>query len=82
MINPFRVGCESFLEGSHGDRAHVRNDAADHRALHHYAGLNFLQFRVTHQNFDDRPPRLATADQALLNDPGKGSTAAEPIALV
>jgi hypothetical protein len=28
------VGCESFLEGSHGDRANVLNDADDHRELH------------------------------------------------
>jgi hypothetical protein len=34
----FRVGCESFLEGSHGGRAHVVTDAASHRELHHYAG--------------------------------------------
>ena len=26
MMMPFRVGCRRFLEGSHGDRAHVVND--------------------------------------------------------
>jgi hypothetical protein len=34
------VGCRRFLEGSHGDRAHVVTDAVGHHALHHYAGLN------------------------------------------
>ena len=33
----FRVGCESFLEGSHGDRAHA-HDEAGHRGLHHSKG--------------------------------------------
>jgi hypothetical protein len=36
------VGCRRFLEGSHGDRAHVVTDAVGHHALHHYAGLNSL----------------------------------------
>ena len=33
----FRVGCESFLEGSHGDRVYVLRRAG-HRALHHFMG--------------------------------------------
>jgi len=35
------VGCESFLEGSHGDRAHVQDGAGSHRALHHVKGHYF-----------------------------------------
>ncbi|MFJ4759545.1 hypothetical protein ACIP1V_01855, partial [Kocuria marina] len=29
---------ESFLEGSHGDRAYVVNDEPGHRELHHFMG--------------------------------------------
>lgn len=32
------MGCESFLEGSHGDRAHIQDGAGSHRALHHVKG--------------------------------------------
>ena len=32
----FESEVESFLEGSHGDRTHIKR--ADHPRLHHYAG--------------------------------------------
>ena len=35
--NRFESEVESFLEGSHGDRAHV-HDEAGHRGLHHLMG--------------------------------------------
>ena len=34
--NRFESEVESFLEGSHGDRTHIKR--ADHPRLHHYAG--------------------------------------------
>ena len=34
--NHFESEVESFLEGSHGDRTHIKR--ADHPRLHHYAG--------------------------------------------
>lgn len=56
MIDSVRVGCRRFLEGSHGDRAHVSSDELDHRALHHYAGLN--QTAVTALRAPGSPYRL------------------------
>ena len=41
MMTPFEGAVRGSLEGSHGGRVHVWNDVPDHRALHHYAGLNF-----------------------------------------
>ena len=38
--NRFESEVESFLEGSHGDRTHIKR--ADHPRLHHYAGHYFL----------------------------------------
>ena len=38
--NRFESEVESFLEGSHGDRTHIKR--ADHPRLHHYAGRYFL----------------------------------------
>ena len=35
----FESEVESFLEGSHGDRTHIKR--ADHPRLHHYAGHYF-----------------------------------------
>ena len=37
--NHFESEVESFLEGSHGDRTHIKQ--ADHPRLHHYAGRYF-----------------------------------------
>ena len=34
--NRFESEVDSFLEGSHGDRTHIKR--ADHPRLHHYAG--------------------------------------------
>ncbi|MFV0433714.1 MAG: dihydrofolate reductase family protein, partial [Leucobacter sp.] len=53
----FRVGCESFLEGSHGGRAHVASDGASHRGLHHSTGhyshvLATLGKQAPHDRFD------------------------------
>ena len=38
--NRFESEVESFLEGSHGDRTHIKR--ADHPRLHHYAGRYFF----------------------------------------
>ncbi len=38
-MSSVREAVGGFLEGSHGDRVYVR-DEASHRALHHYAGLH------------------------------------------
>ena len=38
-MSSVREAVGGFLEGSHGDRVYVR-DEAGHRALHHYAGLH------------------------------------------
>lgn len=38
--NRFESEVESFLEGSHGDRTHIKR--ADHPRLHHYAGRYFM----------------------------------------
>ena len=45
--NHFESEVESFLEGSHGDRTHIKR--ADHPRLHHYAGrysFNPLSYRL------------------------------------
>ena len=39
--NRFESEVESFLEGSHGDRTHIKR--ADHPRLHHYAGHYFVR---------------------------------------
>ena len=39
--NRFESEVESFLEGSHGDRTHIKR--ADHPRLHHYAGHYYHQ---------------------------------------
>ena len=43
--NRFESEVESFLEGSHGDRTHIKR--ADHPRLHHYAGRYSLYTGVT-----------------------------------
>ena len=40
--NHFESEVESFLEGSHGDRTHIKR--ADHPRLHHYAGHDSKKF--------------------------------------
>ena len=42
--NRFESEVESFLEGSHGDRTHIKR--ADHPRLHHYAGRYSSRFLV------------------------------------
>ena len=39
--NRFESEVESFLEGSHGDRTHIKR--ADHPRLHHYAGRYYCR---------------------------------------
>ena len=41
--NRFESEVESFLEGSHGDRTHIKR--ADHPRLHHYAGRYWIDGR-------------------------------------
>lgn len=43
--NRFESEVESFLEGSHGDRTHIKR--ADHPRLHHYAGRYSFKRLVT-----------------------------------
>jgi hypothetical protein len=49
------LGAE-FEDGLFGDRLFVVNDEPDHRALHHYAGLNFRR----------APPRRVTNDTSVF----------------
>ena len=53
--NRFESEVESFLEGSHGDRTHIKR--ADHPRLHHYAGHYSLG------------PRHAEAKLLMLQNP-------------
>jgi hypothetical protein len=63
------VGCESFLEGSHGDRAHA-HDEAGHRGLHHSKGhyLTAGQFELVQE---PRDPQQALGRIALFDDAGE-----------
>src|SRR5699024_11606056 len=40
VMTPFESAVRGSLEGSHGGRAHVRDDHDGATALHHYRGLN------------------------------------------
>ena len=42
----FESEVESFLEGSHGDRTHIKR--ADHPRLHHYAGHYYPRRKGQH----------------------------------
>ena len=46
--NRFESEVESFLEGSHGDRTHIKR--ADHPRLHHYAGRYWIKLSQQEQN--------------------------------
>ena len=46
--NRFESEVESFLEGSHGDRTHIKR--ADHPRLHHYAGHYFRMAQNPHHS--------------------------------
>ena len=46
--NRFESEVESFLEGSHGDRTHIKR--ADHPRLHHYAGHYFAAIDNSRHN--------------------------------
>ena len=50
--NRFESEVESFLEGSHGDRTHIKR--ADHPRLHHYAGRYCLMVGVSAKKFAQR----------------------------
>src|SRR5699024_8347497 len=41
VMTPFESAVRGSLEGSHGGRAHVRDDHDGATALHHYRGLNY-----------------------------------------
>ena len=47
--NRFESEVESFLEGSHGDRTHIKR--ADHPRLHHYAGRYCETFFAQHEAY-------------------------------
>ena len=51
--NRFESEVESFLEGSHGDRTHIKR--ADHPRLHHYAGRYLQNSPSTSKNADFGP---------------------------
>ena len=58
--NRFESEVESFLEGSHGDRTHIKR--ADHPRLHHYAGHYFalrLCFSAKARKSSPRMPKTA-----------------------
>ena len=48
--NRFESEVESFLEGSHGDRTHIKR--ADHPRLHHYAGRYSPPVEVSLVSYD------------------------------
>lgn len=54
------MGCRRFLEGSHGDRAHV-HDGAGHRGLHHLKG-HYLACKAASDAAEQA--RLAAEQQA------------------
>ena len=60
--NRFESEVESFLEGSHGDRTHIKR--ADHPRLHHYAGRYFSRTR--------RDNVVALKPTTPLRTPNKG----------
>ena len=49
MMISFRVGCESFLEGPHDDRAHVNTDNHDHPAVTPPYGTLLLERATRHR---------------------------------
>ena len=60
--NRFESEVESFLEGSHGDRTHIKR--ADHPRLHHYAG------RYSGFPLEARGLLCSTTDASALNECG------------
>lgn len=48
--NRFESEVESFLEGSHGDRTHIKR--ADHPRLHHYAGRYSFTHPLSYRLFE------------------------------
>ena len=59
--NRFESEVESFLEGSHGDRTHIKR--ADHPRLHHYAG--HYSKRIDHSTGLDPIPQHNTRNHAM-----------------
>ena len=68
--NRFESEVESFLEGSHGDRTHIKR--ADHPRLHHYAG-RYSKFAQRSKN----GPKLAVC--GLLGEFCTGLTQECPV---
>ena len=66
--NRFESEVESFLEGSHGDRTHIKR--ADHPRLHHYAG-----------RYSARPRHRPRAPQPGPPDPPAPSIPVGPVVL-
>ena len=59
--NRFESEVESFLEGSHGDRTHIKR--ADHPRLHHYAGrylMGALRYKTHPAHTPVHPNRYKT----------------------
>ena len=63
--NRFESEVESFLEGSHGDRTHIKR--ADHPRLHHYAGRYSPPTPHPIQNSPNSPFPTACAGQNSPN---------------
>ena len=64
--NRFESEVESFLEGSHGDRTHIKR--ADHPRLHHYAGRYSVMKAITKEIGirSERLPRLLREPRVRL----------------
>ena len=60
--NRFESEVESFLEGSHGDRTHIKR--ADHPRLHHYAGRYCCMNGLTGDS-QDRDQMFMLAERRL-----------------
>ena len=72
--NRFESEVESFLEGSHGDRTHIKR--ADHPRLHHYAGRYYRKngalLNAGYHEYDSIQPFIDKhrSDLCRLGDPG------------
>ena len=73
--NRFESEVESFLEGSHGDRTHIKR--ADHPRLHHYAG--HYSFVTTDQKCAQKTPRIDDVCNNMHQSTPKNSTRETPV---
>ena len=66
--NRFESEVESFLEGSHGDRTHIKR--ADHPRLHHYAGrycvVPYMRERVGFLHYMKPSRGVSSACRSLM----------------